>query len=215
MKERPKDVRRARPLVDQFSNVVKATLVFRDNLDATQTNSPHTLAAFLCLENVHDSDVSWIADRTTRGIEAELLDAAGTPVAPPPLAGSITSTPRYTFQIPFGSRLDLLITHGLGASAHHPPSSATGLVCARARARQTSEAGAHRNHPTPAPTRGLLRSGTRGRAHPGGSVRKRRKGLPTTKYNLGRTKGRKKPTRPARPARPGIHFVRAFWARFP
>ncbi len=93
----------------QFSNVVKASLVFRDDFDATR-RYPHILKVFLRLDNAHDSDVSWVAN-AKNGIEAELLDAAGSPVPQGPYAASIQSN-AYAYMLPYGSRLDWLISHG-------------------------------------------------------------------------------------------------------
>lgn len=92
-----------------FSNVVKASLLFRDDFDPAR-RYPHILKVFLRLDNVHDSEVSWVANGVT-GIEAELLDANGKPVPNPPTGASIQSNPR-PFNLPYGSRLDWLITHG-------------------------------------------------------------------------------------------------------
>jgi hypothetical protein len=93
----------------QFSNVVKASLVFRDDFAAAR-RYPHVLKVFLRLDNTLDSDVPWIANATT-GIEAELLDAEGRPVPQGPRAYSIQSG-EYAYLLPFGSRLDWLISHG-------------------------------------------------------------------------------------------------------
>ena len=92
----------------QFSKVVKASLVFRDDFDATR-HYPHVLKVFLCLDNAHDSDVTWVAN-SIEGIEAELLDAAGKPVPQPASAASIRSN-SHPYHLPFGSRLDWLISH--------------------------------------------------------------------------------------------------------
>jgi hypothetical protein len=67
----------------QFANVVKASLVFRDDFNPAN-HYPHVLKVFLRLENVHDSEVSWVANAVT-GIDAELLDADGRPVPHPQL----------------------------------------------------------------------------------------------------------------------------------
>ena len=93
----------------QFSNVVKASLVFRDDFDATR-RYPHILKVFLRLENIRDGEVSWVANAVT-GIEAELLNADGKPVPHPPTAASVQSNPR-PFNLPYGSSLDWLISHG-------------------------------------------------------------------------------------------------------
>jgi hypothetical protein len=92
----------------QFSKVVKASLVFRDDFDATR-HYPHILKVFLCLDNAHDSDVTWVAN-SIEGIKAELLDAAGKPVPQPASAFSIRSN-SHLYHLPFGSRLDWLISH--------------------------------------------------------------------------------------------------------
>jgi hypothetical protein len=93
----------------QFSNVVKASLVFRDDFDATR-RYPHILKVFLRLDNAHSSDVFWVAN-ASYGVEAELLNAAGNPVSPGPHAASIGSSAK-AYMLPYGSRLDWLISHG-------------------------------------------------------------------------------------------------------
>ena len=93
----------------QFSNVVKASLVFRDDFDATR-RYPHILKVFLRLDNAHDSNVSWVAN-ATNGIEAELLDAEGNLVPQGPQASSIQSSDD-AYLLPYGSRLDWLVSHG-------------------------------------------------------------------------------------------------------
>jgi hypothetical protein len=93
----------------QFSNVVKASLVFRDDFEAAR-HYPHIIKVFLRLDNAHDSDVCWVANAKT-GIDAELLDAAGNPVAQEAQATSIQSNPS-AYMLPYGSRLDWLISHG-------------------------------------------------------------------------------------------------------
>ena len=93
----------------QFANVVKASLVFHDDFNPTN-HYPHVLKVFLRLDNVHDSDVTWVANVVT-GIHAELLDTDGKPVPLPPQAGSVQSNPSH-FNLPYGSRMDWLITLG-------------------------------------------------------------------------------------------------------
>ncbi len=92
-----------------FSKAVKASLVFRDDFDAAH-HYPHVLKVFLRLNNAHDSNVTWVAN-SIGGVEAELLDAAGNRVPYPPSAASILSNSR-PYLLPFGSRLDWLISHG-------------------------------------------------------------------------------------------------------
>jgi hypothetical protein len=93
----------------QFSDAVEASLVFRDDFDASR-RYPHILKVFLRLDNVYDADVPWVAN-SAMGIEAELLDAAGKPAAQGPQAGSIQSS-ESAYLLPFGSRLDWLVSHG-------------------------------------------------------------------------------------------------------
>jgi hypothetical protein len=54
--------------------------------------------------------VPWVANSTT-GIEAELLDASGKPVAQGPQVVSIQSN-SSAYLLPFGPRLDWLVSHG-------------------------------------------------------------------------------------------------------
>ncbi len=93
----------------QFSSVIKASLVFRDDFDPAR-HYPHVLNVFLRLDNAHNSSVSWVANSAT-GVEAELLDAAGKPLPQPAQAASIQSN-SYAYLLPYGSRLDWLISHG-------------------------------------------------------------------------------------------------------
>jgi len=93
----------------QFSRFVKASLVFRDDFDAAR-RYPHILKVYLRLDNIHDSDVSWVAN-TKNGIEAELLDPAGNPVSQPPGGMSVQSN-AWAYRLPYGSRLDWLVSHG-------------------------------------------------------------------------------------------------------
>ncbi len=93
----------------QFATTIKASLVFRDDFDAAR-HYPHILKVYLRLDNVHDSDVSWVADAVA-GTEAELLDAEGKAVPQGPSAASILSN-RSAYLLPFGSRLDWLVSHG-------------------------------------------------------------------------------------------------------
>ena len=92
----------------QFTNVVKASLVFREE-SIPSGDYPHLLRVFLCLENQHDSDVSWVCNSTE--VEAEVLDRAGKPVPCPPSLSSIPSN-AYGYLLPHGSRLEWLISHG-------------------------------------------------------------------------------------------------------
>jgi hypothetical protein len=92
-----------------LSGPIDASVVFRDDFEAGR-RYPHTLQVFLRLENVHDSDVSWVSNKVT-GIEAELLDAAGKPVPGPSQAASISFS-SDAFLLPFRSRLEWLVSHG-------------------------------------------------------------------------------------------------------
>jgi len=93
----------AQPAV--FSKAIKASLIF----EAPPDGSPY-LRIYLRMVNVYDSDVTWGCD-SVMGIESELLDSAGKPVPQGPTAASIMST-NARFLIPYGSRLDWLISHG-------------------------------------------------------------------------------------------------------
>lgn len=93
----------------QFSKVLKASLEFRADSHSAR-HYPHLLKVFLRLENTSDADVSWVTNPCT-DVEAELLDAAGNAVAQAPQAASIASNPA-AYLLPFGSRLDWLISHG-------------------------------------------------------------------------------------------------------
>ena len=108
----------------QFSNAVQLSLIFRDVYDA-KSFYPHTIQVYLRLDNVHDADVTWTANAIA-DIEAELLDAAGKPVPNPPQAASIQYSSR-SFMLPYGSRLDWLISHG-GVSMADDTKGKTALV---------------------------------------------------------------------------------------
>ena len=92
-----------------FPKAVKASLVFREDSNAAN-HYPHLLKVFIRLDNVYDSQVSWVAN-PVEGIKAELLDAANQSVPNPPTAASIQSN-LIKYFLPFGSRLDWLISHG-------------------------------------------------------------------------------------------------------
>ena len=91
----------------KFATVVRSSLIFRDDFDGKR-QYPLVLQVFLRLENIHDSDVTWIANaRSKSGLEAELLDAAGKPVPSGPQAVSIQSSMGgNSYRLPFGSRLE-------------------------------------------------------------------------------------------------------------
>lgn len=95
----------------ELSTLVKASLVFREDFDATRQPYTHILKVFLRLDNTHDSDVSWVANRVS-GIEAELLDAAGNLVPPTGPATMSVRSNYEAFYLPYGSGLDWLISHG-------------------------------------------------------------------------------------------------------
>ena len=93
----------------EFGRIVKASLEFRHDFDRSH-HYPHVLRVFLRLENVHDAAVTWVANSIS-GIEVELLDGEGKPAPMPPQAASVPSSD-HPFFLPFGSRLDWLISHG-------------------------------------------------------------------------------------------------------
>jgi hypothetical protein len=101
----------------QLTNVVKASLLFREESQPS-AHYPHLLRVYLCLENQHDSDVTWVCNSVI-DVEAELLDAKGKPVPPAPGAASILSNPR-AYLLPYGSRLEWMLSHG-GISMFHSP----------------------------------------------------------------------------------------------
>jgi hypothetical protein len=105
----------------EFEKTVKASLVFREESNPTKWGYPRVLLAFLRLDNVRDGEVTWVAN-SVRGIEAELLDENGKPASQPPTGASIQSNDR-PFVLPYGSRLDWLISHGgvsmVGADEDH------------------------------------------------------------------------------------------------
>jgi hypothetical protein len=107
-----------------LASAVKASLVFRADYDAAR-HYPHILNVYLRLENSDDSSVEWVANRVT-GIEAEVLDSSGQPVAQPSQAASIPSNP-YSYLLPHGSRLDWLISHG-GITLIDDPTNKYALV---------------------------------------------------------------------------------------
>jgi hypothetical protein len=92
----------------EFSKVAKASLVFADDFDATR-RYPHILQVILRLDNIHDSDICWVTN-VREGIEAELINANGKPLPEATGGGSIQSN-SYAYLLPFGSRLDWLISH--------------------------------------------------------------------------------------------------------
>jgi hypothetical protein len=92
-----------------FGKFVKGSVYFRDEFDAT-SRYPHILRVYLRLDNIGDSSLPWVSNNL-EGIKAELLDAAGNPVEMPPSASSI-SFGTQLFLLPYGSRLDWLISHG-------------------------------------------------------------------------------------------------------
>lgn len=94
---------------NSFAKNVKASLVFRDEINRTN-GYPHVLKVYLRLDNVHDSQITWLTDKV-RGIKAELLDASGIPVPQPPSACSIQSSSDL-FLLPYGSSIEWLISHG-------------------------------------------------------------------------------------------------------
>ena len=96
----------------QFTNAIKATLRFQEQ--SPSVYYPHLIHVFLCLENVHDSDVTWMCD-CREDIEAELFDSKGKPVEEPPSAASIMSN-AFAYRLPYGSKLEWLISLDGGIS---------------------------------------------------------------------------------------------------
>lgn len=92
----------------QLTNTVKASIEFREE-SKESAHYPHLLLVYLRLENLHDSDVTWVCNSVS-DIDAELFDSKGNSVAPPPSAASITSNER-AYMIPYHSQLDWMIAH--------------------------------------------------------------------------------------------------------
>lgn len=93
----------------KFADAVKASLVFEDDFKEGR-QYPHILNVFLRLENIRDGNLFWMAN-PVEGVEAELLDAEGKPVPELPGVVSIISS-SSALLLPYGSRLDWLISHG-------------------------------------------------------------------------------------------------------
>jgi len=92
-----------------FSKQLKASLVFREDTEEMKHYGyPHVLLAYLCLENKNYCVVFWAGDSI--GVEAELFDSKGKPAALCSGAASIGSGFSH-YWIPYGSRLDWLISH--------------------------------------------------------------------------------------------------------
>jgi len=92
-----------------FAKAIKASLVFREESTKTSRYS-HLLKVYLRMDNISDSSIDWMA-MTSVGIKAELLDDSGNPVPHPP-TGSSVGFGVARFVLPYGSRLDWLISHG-------------------------------------------------------------------------------------------------------
>jgi hypothetical protein len=107
-----------------LGKAVKASLVFEAEHDP-KAHYPHLLKVFLRLENVQNSQVEWTANSMV-GAEAELLDPEGKPARQPPTASSITSN-NITCLLPYGSKLDWLISHG-GVSMAGDPQDKYALI---------------------------------------------------------------------------------------
>ena len=91
-----------------FAKAIKASLVIREDSIKTSRYS-HLLKVYLRMDNVSDSRINWMA-MTSVGIKAELLDDSGNPVPQPPTGTSVSSGVAR-FVLPYGSRLDWLISH--------------------------------------------------------------------------------------------------------
>jgi hypothetical protein len=98
----------------ELANVIKASLIFREQSNTSPDDYPHVLLVYLRLENTHDSDVTWVAN-SIEDVEAELFDSKGNGVSHPPSAGSVMSNARG-YLLPWRSRLDWLISDHGGVS---------------------------------------------------------------------------------------------------
>ena len=102
-----------------LTQVVKASLVFKveskpnEYFPTRPMEQYPYLLVYLHLENLHDSNLSWVTDSVT-DVEAELLDSNGHAVTFPSggaFAASILSSTR-AYSLPYGSKMDWLISHG-------------------------------------------------------------------------------------------------------
>ncbi len=93
----------------QITNVVKASICFQEE-SKTSSNSPDVILVYLHLENLHDSDVTWVCNSVT-DIDADLIDPKGKVVPQSPSAADIMSSSR-AYMLPYHSQLDWMISHG-------------------------------------------------------------------------------------------------------
>jgi hypothetical protein len=94
-----------------FTSIAHASLVFEDDYDPTR-DVPHLLKVFLRVRTTHDSTVGWVANRVS-GVEAELLGPDGRPARSPDGITVVSIRSGIgEFTVPYGSRLDWLISHG-------------------------------------------------------------------------------------------------------
>lgn len=94
----------------QLSDVTTASLAFQLESSTAPYTYPNRLKVFLRLENKHDADVRWVCNAPI-AFEAQVFDASGNEVPQPPSASSIQWAPR-AYLLPFGSRLDWLMSSG-------------------------------------------------------------------------------------------------------
>lgn len=92
-----------------FAKVLKPFLIIREGPPAS-AEMPATLQVYLRLENIGDSSVCWLGNNVS-GVEAEVFGPDGKPAPFPPSVASITYKDEYLI-IPYGSRLDWLLSHG-------------------------------------------------------------------------------------------------------
>jgi len=98
----------------ELQDVVKTSLIF-ETTQGSPKHYPNTIRVILRMENIHDSDVSWVSETGGGGFSAELVDEKGKLVPQPPSAASILSNP-CSYVLPYGSRLDWLISSEGGIS---------------------------------------------------------------------------------------------------
>lgn len=97
----------------QLTNVVKASLIFHEE---SSPRYPHLLKVYLCLDNRYNSNVSW-ACNDVEDVDVELLDSNGKPVSQPGTIADVLSN-ASDHVLPYGSRLEWLLSHG-GVSLFH------------------------------------------------------------------------------------------------
>lgn len=116
-----------------FTDLTKASLVFREQIDAKASRErggyPRSILVYLRLENQHDSELTWLCNIVS-GVEAELVDPLGKPVPEPGSTGSMLSQ-HYIYRLPYGSRMEWLLSKTGGRSMAGDRDSTYALIIGR------------------------------------------------------------------------------------